>query len=1350
MALNLIFTYNILVDISPFNAGDKVYCYWDDVASDFVVKRDGNTETFGSNVALFGDSGTYEANAATWFSALDTVNTIVSPDPSTYSTRSNTVAHSGTYSAKYTQPDTVNNSIAFQGVTMTSGKTYRVYCWVYNDPANQIATSGTLSLVPSTWDNVAFTNSVKCTLADCTSTWVQISVDVSLIAGSGQQLIYLTLSGYPSLTTGKFLYFDDFTIKEITGFTTSTTTITTGPDLGLMTTRDSRWSIDNALPYDELSKAYVSKYQFCVSTTLNQFTASVLNPPFPYVLKNQITNHPSCAITPIVCDIQFIGVPVVVKASNPFSSDGSITVVATSSHGIVRYSLQTDPGDYNNFTDTSGVYTVGRGTKKIFAIDPVNCKISINVEVGIVTTNDPTTGQDPTPTNDVKYRMEHIDLFNNVTARVDILERGFTGTLTEVKGGMPPFVRTLREISINNKFEPLRPTSAEINLLSETDLAFMGLFSQDDRKFQVKYYKPVGTLLWTGFIIPSVFNQPYTENPPYITTIQATDNLTELGSLDFLDKDGNKFIGKNNLVNIVVSILSKLSLSINIRIACNVREDTHSTNNSNAFFETYQEMSSFYEDDGTPWTCERVLQSILIPFGAKIVQENGVWNIIRVEEQTASYYYREYTSIGAYSSTGTYNPIVAISSPSLRMNAIFESGSGYADLEMVPAYGTITIRRKLHAVKNLITNGSFDIEQFVNNQVNGWTINFSSSSIVWTIEKIIEKFSLSRLQSQQSTTSVDSIQRTQQANNNSLFSSIISKFRTSSGGLNLVTKGDYALALSGFDNSDGSYNTKVALVNNVPFPIQFGTNDSFTFSFNYRINLNTSTRLHTDPLWTRIVWSIQIGAYYYNDREGWTSDSNKADNYIFVDKFNEDNTFEITLGFPPTIHGVINTFKASFKFYGSGYILSATDPISAGLTTVDKNVGYKILVYFSGKYYYYTLTQGTEATSSPDVFRPVDYDGTTNPVYFKLDKSADEITPTYRIYLDVVSCLFNPNNEKSPDEEILTQVINSNYKENLEVVLEGGDVPQASATLREIHNKQYIYDNYFKDYSSQPTTRWTRSAVPAESTTIQSIFLKSLVNQYQYPTFKVSGSFIGFTELNFLTTFKHETEQPSQTLVNEDFTGSLTGWTNDTGGPEAYYYDGGTARTDYAYGVLRQTNNINFYAGQRIRVDFSIERLNSVGERGDWLYILMRNPATVQMIVVAQMTGDGTFTRSVKFTISQDCTNIAFYIRDVSGTAGTCSYKMNYFRLKGLIVTRYFTTNSMEIDGKNNMYRVGMMQLVPVVPSTDPDVDDSGEGNTNTEGGSGGGTSGGGSSSGSGFTGGFSSGFGSGFDTLQN
>jgi hypothetical protein len=1321
MAQNLLFTYTILVANSPYAAGDKVYTYWDDSTLAFVVKTDANVETFGSNISLNGDTGNFETVSSGWFSSYiqSFYELLNQPDFTLALSRSNTFAHAGTYSTKYIQPNTFDNLLFIQAANLTVGKTYRVTCWVYSVSATAICggtSRAVLSLAPADDQinvSMSYGNQVNVTVLDCANTWKQISVDVTLLNSGLQPHIYLKVTGYSTMITNGILHIDEFFIKEATGYSIANSTITTGPDLGYpIASRTSRWYVDNAKPYTLPSdtgggsKTITSLYEFCTGTTLTNFSVVTANPSFPYGIKELTANSVSCAATPLVCDIRFIESAVIAKSSNPFSPDGQIRATAVSSFSNIRYGLfnSTPTGDYSTFPQTSGLFTgLIPGTYTIWASDSNNCRASTTIVLSSTINNNPP----PSDTNisDVKYRMEHKDTQNLVTARVDILERGFISTLTEVNGSESPFIRTLPSISVNNKFEILRPTNAMINLMSPKDLQFMGLFSQDDRKYQIKYYKPVGTLLWSGFIVPSIFSQPYIENPPYVTSIAVSDNLNELNNLDYLDKDGNIQKGNKSLIKIVAFCLEKLSLGLGIRVACNVKENTHPLTASIAFENTFQDQGSFYENDGTPWKCGRVLESIIGPFMAKLVQENGVWNIVRIEEQTATYSYRQYDKDGVFVSTSTYNPVIAISSPSLRLNAIFVDYN--STLSMVPAYGKITIKRNLRLVENLVENGSFDISNFANNVLSGWSVKLidTSSATVrpfWTIETILIR-------------------------------------KEGTGPVENDTS--YALTIGNIDGNKNSALSSRAILTSNKFPLIYSDVDMFLFSFEYRINLVDASRIVDWPRWIKLAWTINLGDKYFNEKLGWST--TLTYNYIFIDRFFSNEKKEVSAKLPVRIKGSIEAVQLIFVIYGSNEV----EYTAGNVTAIASNsyiTGHKICGKESNNYLWYTLKGGTNATSLPGIGRPSDYAASTNESVWVLDETtvADSVK-VGKIYIDNVRFNFLPNSQKPPEVETLSSIINKNFREDLVIDFESGDVP--TATAQEIHSKEYIYNNFFKDSAGNPTTAWTRDSVPAESLTIQKIALKSLITQYQYPTFKVSGSLLGFSELNFLTTFKHSQTQPVLVLTNEEFTGSLTGW-SDIGSD--WTYNSNKARLATLAASTNSTNlwqSASFESGQRISVEFNITRSSSSGTRDDWFSIVLMSGLTnVQQIVGQSMSNDGTWTKTIKFTVSQACTAIGFYVRWINGT-GTCVYDVDYFRLDGLIVTRYFTVDGMEIDGKSNSYTAELMQLVPVIPSADPLVDDSGEGNTGTEGGAGGGLG-----TGSSFSGDFNADFGGDFDTILN
>lgn len=1304
----LIATWTLTEDLGAgFEAGVRIKTYWDDFAQEYVVKKDVPTGVLGSNLSEFGDAGTFEASAGTWGGI------------GSYLTRSSAQAQTGTYSGLYTQPDATNSLIATQTAELESGKTYRISCYVYVPSSGQFNGSSTaiIRIVPS---GLATSNEVRIIASEGYDSWVQVSIDVAVTGGTNNYDFQLKAFKTTFTPTG-ICYIDQFLVREVQESTLSESTITTGPDLGQV-------NINYVTGYSDVnSKWFTSAYQFCSGTTLIQFRGILFNPPFPYVNQISTPNAPSCATEIIVCDLEIIGNPTIIKCSNPYSSDGEIAVDAQSGRGIVRFSLSDDI--FSAMTNTSGVFSdLPVGTYTIYARDSANCRDTITVTLTAEETNE---GQptDPTPTYGVMYRLENTDIQSGVEVRVDILERNFTGDYTEVKGGDVPFLRSLGEPSITNKFETIRATSAVIQLASERDLQYIGLFSQDDRKYLVNYYKPVGTLKWRGYVTPSQFSEPY-QSSPYITEIGVTDNVKQLEALEFLDKDGNRLKGKMSLIKIVALILNKLSLQLQINVGMNITEDTQ--NSISALEETQHDTSAFYDD--RPWDCARVLTALLSPFGAKLVQENGVWNIIRVEEQCAQYNTRLYNREGDYISSSTYDPVLEIVDPTLRLNSVFRDNDQV--LEIVPAYGRVTIVRKLFRKDNLLVNGSFDTEKFDDGSIEGWTIN---GDVSYKISNVIKDI----------TTDFQAAP---------LIEQVAKSFRNptpifTQRYYNIPTNIDSALEITELTD-------QYVDVNSNAIPIEFTNSDYIIFSFNYRVNFSTGDgpqdlRGNRPPEWIRIAYFIKVGSYYFNQIIGWTSDENKKWNFTYVEDYDKDQKYEVQIRLKGDSTIRVASLLCGFRFFGANYN-DFTNTITLADIVTDDTLpdGYRVrgsnnatlfTDVFTADYY---LDPGTDATSSPDIIRPDDFHSTNNPVVWRLSWTK-KINETYKnidkLLLYDVGVKFLPNGDEAPPEEVIELVNNENYKENLIVELESGDVTELF-----VNNKKYLYSNIFLDPVGEPTSSWTRFNVGGTNT-LQRLLLASLVNQYKFPTFKLSGSVLGFDDINFLTTFKQTIEQPSYSLTNGGFTGNITGWSNypSNGSLIAWSYGSNSARVTLSGSessrALRQTNassTIPFTAGDRIKVSFDLERTSSSGSRFDWLEIKIYNSSNevLQSLVVAEMSGDGQWVRTVRFNLIQDAVNISFGVRNIEGT-GSAQYDMNSFEISGLSVVRYFTVNGLESDHYNNRHSANLMQLIPITPSVDADVDDSGEGNTGTEGGAGGGTSGSGSSTGGDFNNDFNADF---------
>lgn len=1090
--------------------------------------------------------------------------------------------------------------------------------------------------------------------------------------------------------------------------------ITTGPDLGQLQVNQVR-----EVTYDNSSvnrltgqvnppKFFFSNYKFCDGLTLNTFQGLFTNPSFPYVTQVETLNAAECGVN--VCDIHFTGIPLIAHPTNSATADGSFTVTAASSHGTIEFSLADLP--YGQGNNTTGVFT-GRsaGAWRIYARDQYNCR----------TTQDITLVAGAAFQTDTKYRIDYKDLNGN-DSRIDIIQTGFNGTPTELICSEFPIVINKPSGAVNDKFAVLNPTNASVGLTSETNFQYIGLFSQDDRRFQIKFYKGAD-LFWTGFVIPSVYQESFT-SPPYEVLLTATDGIQQLETLAFLDDAGNNLTGSIRLIELIAFIFKKLGLNLSFRVAINMYADGFSTAaTDDPLDQTYiNDLDSFYEDDGTPWKCNRVIEAILAPFGAKIIQAEGYWNIIHVEEQTDNYDYRVFDSAAVYVSNSTSDHIVDINDPSIAIGALFRDRNQI--LQIIPAYGKITLTHILDARKNLLQSGSFELEDWNGQFFNGWGIQVSDAAgLTYGIKQIVLDPLANAINE-----SVKQALRAQLSRT----SERVPNFRPI-----FDPRGSYALYLakieqnlltghSGFNRSGGTPFVFGGLGKNVyitsPTTVLDYLNDSITFSFKYRINLHQyAYNDGLDPHWARIRWQIQFDqdtdTYAFNEKLGWLRragvgtlypDSSEFWNTIYETNFNQDQAKELTINLPDTA-----TFQeaknCTILFWFEG--VTTFDALSfanlQNIPTVNRTIGNNAKIAVSDTIHYYNLRAGTDATSSPNILRPSDFNAVTNPVVWELAHFDKYYAVIQEIYLDDVVLVFNPGYVAAPRSEELTIFINDNFKETLDVAIAAGDLPDV-----QIDSARYIYENYFQDVLGEPTGGWKRDYLE-EALTVQKILLKSYAGQYSKPTFKLSGSIFGKTDFTPLTVLKHTLPPATITIANQDFATS-SDWAN-TGGSD-WSITGGQAVYNYSTGTFDNDNyfiqtGLSLPAGSRISISISVTRSGANTSRSDVLYcVLMDGVNVVQKVALTQIIRrDGTAESFTRFNIGQACDTIGFFIYTLDGT-GDVVYTLDFFEVTPLTVVRLYQISNFTYDDKMNKYDVELLQLIPAVPNADPTVDDTGGG----------------------------------------
>lgn len=1108
--------------------------------------------------------------------------------------------------------------------------------------------------------------------------------------------------------------------------------ITDGPPLS-GTPPISRYNTTGVIfprdPTDDVPNGYGSaftEYNFCNGTTWVRFGVDYLNPVFPYVYKYDYPNSSVCAVNDpddpvIVCDLQILTTSVITNPSNKYSFDGRVQLYSNNGNSFpTKYGHGSSINTYAELSNTTGLFEgLGEGDTTFIAVDSYGCvsQIFVTLIAGNVPNPDPDNPEEEIISYAAKYQHQYADIHTEQQSVIQILERGYTGVVVFSVGTDEPFVLTKNSGELNNKFYVIRGTSAVFNLISEKHFQYIGLFSQDDRKYKQYFSHLLES--FTGWLVASVYNEQYAPNKNYQVSVTSADWLEQLSDEDFVDSGGNNIYANLSLLQIIVIILKKTDLRLNIVSAVNKFAAGMLTGDFyDPLAQTYINTETFY-NDGEPQNCRDVLEAILKPFGAFIIQRNSEFWIVETDSQCSPYTYRRVDYLGNYIENGTYDPIVPIVSPSAWIGEP-ESLEGLLfaeddhNLDIVPAYGTISVKFNLKPLASIF-------EHSLEPKTNSWTVNLSSGGT----------FSSYKIQG----------------------------------------KRDKGITFKNLDNIPTPSETS-AVIGFYSQPFLISTlKDSVKIDMKYRIKLRNDyipevTELIMDedtlsclPNYVRIKWKLRLtvasNVFYYSETRNWNQDDNFQENIIYVDSFDDFKTFSIGLNLPTFT--TRSEVALQLLFYIEGTWKKDFESTSAlrAIDSISKPLGFKLkgATVDSAHLDYYVLTAGTLNSSITQV-RPDDYNVSTNAVFWQLTNGDAGgnifiIQPVDQIQFEDLTVKFLPNGEVPFSTETITYVNNKNYKSSLEVVLDCADLPTS------VINHE-IYNNIFRLSDGTPTYGWTRKTF-SESTTLQTILLKNLGNQYNKPSWRLSGTWLG-PNVNFLNIVKHTVAAQELVLLNPSNPESAPWADLGSGLQEPWSLLTGevsfTSLTPTIYNskVRRQTID-GLIAGNRIRIDFVAEReAVSDGEyRADRLVcVLLSEDEIVQKVTLCEFSFDESRSIGVSFNIDVNADTIGFMIEQINVPANSVDavFTVSNFALKGVATVRYYYFDSMDRSDRGNVYRSQIVQLIPAKISLDTDIDDTGGGNTGGDD-NGGGTGGG--QSGNSFNGAFnSSEFAGSFDTQLN
>jgi len=232
-----------------------------------------------------------------------------------------------------------------------------------------------------------------------------------------------------------------------------------------------------------------------------------------------------------------------------------------------------------------------------------------------------------------------------------------TATITaeEITGDLDPFNIEYPTTTI---FEPVKGSGCTLNLLSTIDRKFLNLYTANMLEYQIRLYKS-GILYWVGYLDSELYSEPFNELTNYTVTFTGSDGFALLERLNYVDGSGNKFTGLVTQWQVLQNILSKLNLPFkNIYIGLSTLSNDFTLAASETILhKTYCNNQNWYNEDGDAETARKVLEEILKPYAAYIIQDNANIYITDVNTMAGATdaLFRKYSSSFSYISTDTIN-----------------------------------------------------------------------------------------------------------------------------------------------------------------------------------------------------------------------------------------------------------------------------------------------------------------------------------------------------------------------------------------------------------------------------------------------------------------------------------------------------------------------------------------------------------------------------------------------------------------------------------------------------------------------------------------------------------------------
>lgn len=661
-------------------------------------------------------------------------------------------------------------------------------------------------------------------------------------------------------------------------------------------------------------------------------------------------------------------------------------------------------------------------------------------------------------TYNVRFRSEfesilYPKLMFDYRYRIDILKRDYVGSIETVKTSRSPII-VKYEGDNEDKFKTIISSRATVSLKAESEYQFSEIFTGDEREFIVCLYIDKGEgyeLEWKGYVIQEGTQEDYSA-PPYDFSIMATDGIVDIKE-PF--NGGTTIKGTMSLIKILSRCLYSTDLNFNIRSFINRFEVNHDQEESDdplaqTFFNTY-----FLNE----YTNIQVVDEILKTFGARIYQSRGVWNVISIEDSVSeSIPYREFDSLGTYVTNGTLNLQKHIKFPD-QSNALWFSSRPL--LRIRPGYKRVKIVHDLNLINNLFFEGRFDEDDFntTTNLFDNIGMSLDGSGIYFGISKNTKD----------------------QEVKESLFLD--------------------------FSNADllstASIYTNEKEIDSIP------GSDVFKFAFDYYIDSLFY------PEYIRFDWSLQLGTGYLQGNSSFNPSSLRVFNTLYNENFDSNEKFEITFKAPYVFSGntkISIALKANHPYDASTVSALGTFDVSPSTTSYligDRRIALDDVDGVLVKRHY-VLTYQPQDENLPEVVHPNDYNSSTNPRVWILEKTTqfEALAPQASFYeIDNLRLEYYPDG--LPPESVKVYTLTGSLRNKIEP-----EIPVIFGDLPDFRNAIHLYKNYLMLSDGTPTSAWGR-ATTSEELPILEILCFDYIGQYPLGLRQLGANLVGDFVFNY-------------------------------------------------------------------------------------------------------------------------------------------------------------------------------------------------------------------------------------------